>query len=236
MPKALGIGLALLLGLSALFVGCGGEEGGTPAGKEGGAKAKAAAPTPERTVVPIGEGGTAVAAKTPMEAWLNLNEASHTGDKALALSSFLAPEEFKEAVALGTMSIAAMFILRQELAAAYGEEALEGLFKGVKTEPFDRKDLEARTKIEEEGDKATAHLAGGHVVGLVKKGGAWFVDRTKEEFPPPDELKEMMRFDTARVFSVNYIRPKIGTKGYPKVEDILKLMVTAHDARMGEAK
>lgn len=46
----------------------------------------------------------------------------------------------------------------------------------------------------------------------------------------------MTRFDTARVHSVNFVRPKIGTKGYPKVEDILRLMETAHKARLGAAK
>ncbi len=186
-------------------------------------------------MAPIGEGGTAVAAKTPMEAWLNFNEALHTGDKALALSSTLAPEESKEALAQGAVSLAALYILRRELAAAYGEEALEGLFKGVDTKPFDRKALEASTKIEVEGDKAVAHLANGNVTGLVKKGDAWLVDMSEDEVPPPDKLKEMMKFDAARIFSVNFVRPKIGTKLYPKVEDILKLMETAHDSRMGGA-
>lgn len=234
MARHVGIGLSVLLGLVVLFVGCG-EEGGTPAGKETGTKAKAAEPTQERTVVPIGEGGTAVAAKTPMEAWLNFNEASYTGDKALCLSSFVAPEEAKEAAALGAMSSAALFILRRELAAAYGEEALEDLFEGVETKAFDRKALEASTKIEEEGDKATAHLATGNVIGLVKKGDAWLVDMSKEEFPAADELKEMMQFDRARIHAVNAVRPKIGTPAYPKVEDILKLMQTAQEAYLGAA-
>lgn len=81
---------------------------------------------------------------------------------------------------MGTMSSAALFILRRELAAAYGEEALEGHFEGVETKPFDRKALEASTKIEVEGDKATARLANGNVIGLVKKGEAWLVDMSKE--------------------------------------------------------
>jgi len=236
MAGEAGIGLSVLLGLAVCLVGCGGDDGGAPTGKGGGAKAKEAEATQERTVVPVGEGGKAVAAKTPMEAWLNFNEASYTGDKALCLSSFAAPDEAKELVALGAMSSAALFILRRELAAAYGEEALESLFKGVETKPFDRKALEASTKIEEEGDKATAHLANGNVIGLLKMGDAWLVDMTKEDFPAPDEAKKMMQFDTARVFSVNFVRPKIGTKAYPKVEDILKLMETAHNSRMGEAK
>ena len=228
MSKALGIGVALLLGLSALLVGCG-EDDAVTTGKGGGA-------TQEKTVAPVGEGGKAIAAATPMEAWLNFSEASYTGDKALALSSFLAPEEAKEPVALGAVSSAAMYILRRELAVAYGEEALEDLFKGVETKPFNRKELEAGTKIEIEGDKATARLANGNGIGLVKKGDAWLVDMSKEEFPPAEELKKLMRFDKARIHAVNAVRPKIGTAGYPKVEDILKLMQTAQEAYLGASK
>lgn len=64
MSKALRVGAALLLGLGALLAGCGDEEGAATTGKEGGAKATAADATAEKTVAPIGEGGTAVAAKT----------------------------------------------------------------------------------------------------------------------------------------------------------------------------
>jgi len=237
MSKAIVMGLALLVAFSVGFVGCGGDEGGSTAAKSGKAAAKPAK-SQDRVVTPVGEGGKAVMAKTPMEAWLNFNEASYTGDKALVLSSFHAPEEAKEAIAMGAMNGAGLFILRRELAEAYGEEALEGLFEGTKTEPFDRKKLEASTKIEEEGDKATAHLAGGGEIGLIKKDGAWYVDVdvTQGDFPTGDKLKEAVQYDIARLFSINQARAKIGTPGFPTVESVLQYQKVAFDARLKTLK
>jgi hypothetical protein len=235
MSKAIVVALALLVGLAVGLGGCGGNEGGGTAAKGDKAAARPAK-SQDRAVTPIGEGGKAVMAKTPMEAWLNFNEPLYTGDTALALSSFVAPAEAREMVAMGTMSIASLYILRREMAAAYGEKALEGHFKGVETEPFDRKKLEARTTITVDGDKAVATLDNGHKVPLLKKDGVWYVDMMKEEFPTGDEAKKMLDFDTARVFSVNFVRPKIGTPVYPTAESILELMQTAAAARSNAGK
>ncbi|NQT87850.1 hypothetical protein HQ560_13875 [bacterium] len=222
MARAIGIAVLLVAGLGVCLVGCGDDK---PAAKPAPAPAEKL-----REVTPIGEGGKAVAAQTPKEAWLNFNEATHTGDRLLLLSSVIVAKGGEEYAATEFGVAAGQEILRRELAKEYGEESVEGSFNGVDTEPFDREAFGAKTKVEVAGDTATVQMPEADPIQAVKKAdGGWAMDLSKMPIPAGDELAEVIRQNKAMIYAINAIRPKIGSKSCPTAERILELMRVNYD-------
>ena len=185
----------------------------------------------------VGEGGKALAAKTPQEAWLNLNEALHSGDKLLLMSSILVPQEAKEYVETEVVRDAAQEILRREMAKAYGEEALKGHFKGVTATEFDRAALAAKLKMEVKGGVAIGQEPGAEPFRVIrKKDGSWVIDLSEIPVPDADELKKTLRENKAHIYAINAARRKVGTPGCPKVDDILRLRKSSYDGYLKGSK
>lgn len=223
MTRAIGIVAFLLSGLSVCLVGCDDGEPAVNPPPPAGEKL--------REVTPIGEGGKAVLAQTPKEAWLNFSEAMHSGDRLLLLSSIVIPEGASEYIVTDFAVMAGQEILRRELAKEYGEESIAGEFKGVATEEFNREECGAKLKVEATGDTAVGQMPGGSPMQFVKKSdGGWAVDLSKVPVPAGDELAELVRKNKALIYAINAVRPKIGSKSCPTAESILKLMRISHDA------
>jgi hypothetical protein len=233
------VGLTVLLGLALGLVGCGGGDEKKPAAGTEGATEKTkgkdetkAKEEPKPALLPIGVGGKVVAAKTPKEAWLNFAEATHTGDRLMLRSSVQVPEAARAYIESDFVRLAALRILRREMAEAYGEAALEDHFKGVPTDEYSRAEEEARVKIEQQGEAATVSVPGGDTFQLVKKGGKWLVDLMDQPLPPADEQTQKTIKNEATIRTVNAVRPKVGTAGYAKAEDALRLMAMIYERNL----